>query len=395
MEGKGISDFMKNKLTAIDLFCGAGGLSKGFEKAGFKILIANDNWHPAIETFRMNHPDAIIIEGDITDTEIKDRIIELADRKVDVIIGGPPCQAYSMAGKRDPTDPRGKMFEHYVEIVNAIKPQFFIMENVKGMLSMMHDRDDLSETERRKVQEIRERIQEMQEIIKRNKVSESAKKDYRKRIAQLRNEMRNYQEKVTDMLIGRFNKIGYDVKFKVLNAADYGTPQKRERVIFIGTKTGKRIVFPEPTHSENPQPTLDGKGLKKWKTIKEVIDDLKNAPENPKLHHIYPVHNPEFLEKIKKTPIGMSVFKNYSDAFFRCPPNQPSRTVKENHNGVFVHYEKNRVMTPRELARLQDFDDDFLFFGSKSIVLKQIGNAVPVKLAKAIGEHMKKLIYED
>ena len=114
--------------------------------------------------------------------------------------------------------------------------------------------------------------------------------------------------------------------------------------------------------------------------------------EDPSINHVFTSHGKEFLEKIKKTPIGKNVFGNYSDAFFRCPPNEPSRTVKENHGGVFIHYSQNRVMTPRELARLQSFPDDYIFKGSKSSILKQIGNAVPVKLAEAIANSVKEMM---
>lgn len=378
--------YMRGKLKAIDLFAGCGGLSKGFEKAGFAIAVANEFWHPAAESHRINHPGTVMIEGDVTCPEIKKKIIDAADGGVDVIIGGPPCQAYSMAGKRDPNDPRGKLFEDYIELVKAIRPPFFVMENVKGILTMMHDRDDLSEDGKKQAQEIRDKIEKIQSILKHNSLDYGAINNYKLEIASLKEELSGCQEKVVEMIKRRFNSIGYRVEYRVLNAADYGVPQKRERVIFIGTNTGKEIKFPAPTHFEVPRLTLNGTMLRKWVTVKEAIDDLKSAPENSEMHHVLPTHSEKFREKIHNTKIGTSVFKNYCDAFYRCPPNEPARTVKENHNGVFVHYEQDRVMTPRELARLQSFSDDFIFYGSKSIVLKQIGNAVPVGLGKAIGQ---------
>ncbi|MBI2084623.1 MAG: DNA cytosine methyltransferase [Candidatus Aenigmarchaeota archaeon] len=380
------------KLNVLDLFAGCGGLSKGFEKAGFNILAANEIWHPAAETHRMNHPNTFMVEGDITNQKIKQMLIKICKDKVDVIIGGPPCQAYSVAGRRDPTDPRGKLFEDYVDIVKSLKPSFFVMENVKGILSMMHDREDLADDKINKVQEMREQVDEISSILKHNKLNENEVKFYKERLLHLKKDIKQYQEKVTDMIAKRFKRIGYDMGFQVLNAADYGVPQKRERVIFIGTNTKKKITFPTPTHSMNPQIKLDGKKLDKWNTVAKAIGDLENKEEDTKLHHILPSHSVEFLKKIQNTPIGKSVFRNYTDAFYRCNPNEPSRTVKENHNGVFLHYSKDRVMTPRELARLQDFDDDFIFFGGKSSVLVQIGNAVPVGLAKAIASHVKGLI---
>ena len=178
---------------------------------------------------------------------------------------------------------------------------------------------------------------------------------------------------------------------KLLNSANYGVPQKRERVIFIGLRNdiNKEIVYPIETHSKEEE----DKKLK-WVTVKEAIDDLKDLPEDKELlQQIYTKHSDAFLEKIKKTEIGSSVTKKYKEAFFRCDPNKPSNTVKENHGGVFVHYEKNRVMTPRELARLQSFPDDYKFKGSKSSMLIQLGNAVPCGLSNAIAKEIKYLIH--
>jgi DNA (cytosine-5)-methyltransferase 1 len=182
------------------------------------------------------------------------------------------------------------------------------------------------------------------------------------------------------------------VEYKVLNAADYRVPQKRERVIFIGTRFGVPILFPDPTNSEMGQATLQGGKTSKWVTVREAIDDLKDWPEDPDFGHLLTQHGGEFLDKIGHTPVGNSVFGDYSDSFYRNPPDEPSRTIKENHGGVLVHYEKNRVMTPRELARLQSFPDDFVFKGTKSNILVQIGNAVPPKLGQAIGNSIHKML---
>ncbi|MGA1248623.1 MAG: DNA cytosine methyltransferase, partial [Candidatus Nanopelagicales bacterium] len=141
------------------------------------------------------------------------------------------------------------------------------------------------------------------------------------------------------------------------------------------------VDFPAPTHLQN---TDSAETIEKWKTVKEAIDDLKNAKEDTVWNHIFTRHSKEFLGKIRRTRIGESAL-GFSDAFHRCNPDMPSRTVKENHGGVFIHYQKHRVMTPRELARLQSFADDFIFEGSKSQILVQIGNAVPPLLGKAIG----------
>jgi site-specific DNA-cytosine methylase len=385
----------------LDLFAGCGGLSQGFEQAGFNIIAGNDILDHAGETYKRNHPNTKFFLGDITDEEMKKQIISyMKEKGCDVIIGGPPCQAYSMAGLRDPNDPRGRLFEEYVEIVKELQPKVFVMENVKGILTIKHDRDDLTEEEKRELEELRNAEKERADLLllrkqyknnpekyKYTEADEKRLEEIKEEVKRLKNHLGDFQEKVTDKIVKRFNGLGYDVKFKLLNSANYGVPQKRERVIFIGKKKNGKITHPNPTHSEKGED-----GLKRWVSIKEAIGDLEDKEEDINFNHIITNHNEEFTEKIKNTPIGKSVFGNYSDAFFKAYPDQPSRTVKENHGGVFVHYKHNRVMTPRELARLQSFPDDFIFEGSKSKQLVQIGNAVPVGLAKAIAEHIKKLI---
>lgn len=321
-------------MKIIDLFSGCGGFSKGFEQAGFEIVAANDLFKEASETFMHNHPNTKFIFGDITKKEIKDEIISYAlEKGCDGIIGGPPCQAYSTAGFRDPDDPRGKLFEEYIEIVDKIRPSFFVMENVRGILSMKHD-----------------------------------------------------GKKVTDIIVQRFEEIGYKVRFKLLNAADYGVPQKRLRVIFLGS-IDHDLNFPVPTHSENPRSTKIAE--KKWLTIRDVIDDLKDMDQDYSLSHIYANHSNEYIEKIKNTKIGENV-NNHKTAAYRSHPDKPARTVMENHGRVHAHYEKDRLMTPRELARLQSFGDEFRFLGPKMKIFVQICNAVPPLLAKRIAENLKK-----
>jgi len=390
-----------NDYKVLDLFAGCGGLSKGFELAGFNIVAGNDILDHAGETYKRNHKNAKFFLGDITNKEMKKKIISyMKENGCDVIIGGPPCQAYSMAGLRDPNDPRGKLFEEYVEIVKELRPKIFVMENVKGILTMKHERDNLTKEEREELEELRNAEKERAELLllrkqhknnsEKYKYSEADEKrleEVKEEVKKLKNNLGDYQEKVTNKIIKRFNELGYDVKFKLLNSANYGVPQRRERVIFIGKKKNGNITHPKPTHSENGK-----NGLNVWISVKEAIGDLEDKEEEINFNHILTSHNEMFLNKIKNTPIGKSVFGNYSDAFFRVYPDKPSRTVKENHGGVFVHYKNNRVMTPRELARLQSFPDDFIFEGSKSKQLIQIGNAVPVGLAKAIGEQIKKLL---
>jgi len=208
----------------IDLFAGCGGLSKGFEMVGFEILGFVESWDIAAKTFQENFPHSIRLGGDITkisDYEIKE--IEREHGKIDGIVGGPPCQGFSSQGKRDPKDPRNSLFVEFVRFVKILKPKFIVMENVKGMLS-----------------------------------SRTAK-----------------GRSVTDIIVGEFRKIGYDIDYKTLLAADFGVPQLRERLIFLGNNLGKKNVYPKPTHFETPHLDLrTQKKQKKWITVGEAIGNL-------------------------------------------------------------------------------------------------------------------------
>jgi site-specific DNA-cytosine methylase len=293
-----------------------------------------------------------------------------------------------MAGKRDKNDPRGKLFEQYIQLVEQLNPKICIIENVKGILSMKHYKNNITPNEKKlitKYEDSKCKDSLFQKQIKEmyNKKNLTLKeKNLIKKYEDWKNlekQIIPYYEKVIDKIMKQFKKLGYKIEYKVLDSSLFGVPQKRERVIFIASRFDYDIVFPMPTNT-----------IENMKTVKEAIDDLKNMDENNKWSHIFSNHCDDVIKKIQNTKIGESMNKKYNDAFFKCDPNKPSRTVKENHGGVFLHYEKNRVMTPRELARLQSFNDDFLFYGTKSSILKQIGNAVPPKLS----EHLAQIILQ-
>ena len=391
------------KPKVVDLFSGCGGLNEGFKRAGFKTVVSNDVWHPAKETFEKNNGSTDFILGDITQKKIRDKIISIG-KNADVIIGGPPCQAYSMAGGRNVDDPRGRLFEDYVRIVKDIRPRYFVMENVMGLLSMEHDRVNLKPFEYRKLAEIKKLEREKASLLLKRKQSKNTKavkflKSDEKELEEIKDLLKEKKKttsslrvKVTETIKKKFSRLGYEVQIQVLNAADFGVPQKRQRVIVIGGMDKNPIKFPEPSYRAKP----NGKNLElfqsnfsNWITVKDAIDDLKNRPEDIAFNHIFTKNGKDFQRKLKKTPVGKTVYGGFSDAYFRCPPNEPSRTVKENHGGVFIHYEKDRFMTPRELARLQSFDDKFIFKGTKSQILVQIGNAVPPKLGYEIATSLK------
>lgn len=433
---------MATKINCLELFAGCGGLGHGFHKEGFTMVCANELEAVIAGSYELNFADTTVIPGDITKPEIKKQIYDCFNEEVecDVILGGPPCVAYSMSGHRNSRDPRGQLFNDYVAVVNELKPKVFIMENVKGILTIMHDKPNLTKAEKKladkyykleadkikyaelkknlvfhnskaeseaaaepdpkaaaepepktsdvspppPVEEAKPAAQESEEYKK----NEANIKETKKNIKKMAPDLGKFRMKVTDIIKDKFKDIGYKVEMKLLKASDFGVPQNRERVIFIGVRNDidKEITYPEETHNADGS---DGK--KKHKTVKEAIDDLKDSPENKKTHQIYTKHSEAYVEKIKNTNIGESVSKKYSEACFRCSPDKPSNTVKENHGGVFLHYEKNRVMTPRELARLQSFPDDFIFNGTKSSVLVQLGNAVPCGLSNAIAKEIKKI----
>ncbi len=191
--------------------------------------------------------------------------------------------------------------------------------------------------------------------------------------------MRHADGSVPEVIASKLDEIGYEVGHRVLLASDYGVPQDRERVFFVGAEKGSTTPlapsWPAPTH---------GKGLRPPKSVRGAIGDLDGIPDDKAFSHIRVKHSEDFLDKISKTPIGSSV-TGFGEAFFRVFPDKPSPTVKANNGSVFIHYASDRCMTPRELARLQDFPDSFMFKGSKYDTLMQIGNAVPVGLAREIG----------
>lgn len=320
----------KNKLTSADLFCGAGGMAKGFEMAGFNQVGGLDWFKEAGLTYRHNftHPH---IEGDITDKSIKDKFIntvkkQLKGKPLTVLSGGFPCQGFSMSGSRIVEDERNSLYKDMLEIIDELQPEFIVAENVKGLRSML-------------------------------------------------------KGKVEDKIKNDIKKLGYEVNVTVLNSADYYVPQKRERVIFIANRIQKT--------NYHPSPLLE---LGSYITTKEAIQDLINVKDNAEFNHIRTKHSDAMKERLALVPEGKSLYDNYSDSWKKCPWNEASCTIKENHGGVNIHPIEPRVITVREMARLQSFPDDFIFKGSKGKQMVQIGNAVPPFLAKAIGLSIKKTL---
>ena len=316
-------DTPKSKMTFVDLFCGAGGLSKGLEMSGLEGVCGLDWFKEACMTYNRNfdHP---FVHGDIKSPEIKEQFYEtvkkqLSGRHLDIVAGGFPCQGFSMAGNRIVDDPRNSLYLELIEIVKRLQPDFVICENVKGLRSMLNGL-------------------------------------------------------VEKKIIDDFHSIGYEMNVMTLCAADYYTPQKRERVIFIGNRKGLKNYHPKPILQSS-----------QYITTGTAIADLMEMPENKEFNHVPTKHRPDMAQRMLELPEGQSLYKGYSDAWKKCPWNEASCTIKENHGGVNIHPKLPRVLTAREMARLQSFPDDFIFEGPKNKQLVQIGNAVPPLLGKAIG----------
>lgn len=350
---------MKNK-NIIDLFCGCGGFSKGFENAGYTVELAIDSWNDAIETFNINHKKSCGVTKniyDFTNEEIKQFGI---DHDIKGIIGGPPCQGFSMVGKREADDKRNTLYLQYVRFVEQIKPEFFILENVKGLLTL--------------------------------------EKGYFK-----------------TEIIERFSELGYNVTFKVLKASDYGVPQNRERVFFVGLRKDlfkdKFFVYPEPLkhivgteEALSDLPSLDnGENACEYK-CKPLNDFQKLMRKNSKivLNNEVTEHTEQTKKIISMIPDGGNIkslpeeyykVRNYSSAFKRMNSKEPSTTIDCGHRNYF-HYKENRIPTVRESARIQSFPDDFRFLGTKTSQYTQVGNAVPVLLAEAMANGMNKMFDE-
>lgn len=323
----------KQDMTFVDLFCGAGGLSKGLEMSGLEGVCGLDWFKEAGMTYRRNFHHRHV-EGDIAKPEVKKIFYEavkegLKGRQLTVVAGGFPCQGFSMAGNRIIDDPRNSLYKEMLEIVKNLQPEYVICENVTGLRTMLRGG-------------------------------------------------------VERKILSDFEEAGYKMNVATLCAADYFTPQKRQRVIFIGNRIGATNYHPRPILTKD-----------KYKTTGEAIADLMDHPSDPTFNHVPTKHRADMAQRMLDLPEGKSLYKGYSDAWKKCPWNEASCTIKENHGGVNIHPKLPRVLTAREMARIQSFPDDFVFEGNKNKQLVQIGNAVPPLLGKAIGLAIQKSYFEN
>jgi DNA (cytosine-5)-methyltransferase 1 len=330
--------------TIIDLFCGCGGLSHGFIDAGYDVVLGVDNWNDAIKTFVNNHKKSNALIADLSDNTPEVVSQKTGITKVDLIIGGPPCQGFSIAGKRMIDDERNKLYKSFVNFVAFYLPKAFLMENVPNIVSMQNG-------------EIRKNI------------------------------------------IEDFETLGYKVVYKVLMASDFGVPQNRKRAFFVGIKSGEDFIFPtknienlitaEDAISDLPECTLPN-GENYFGNPKSEYQKLIRENSKGIFNHETTNHSEQTTEIISLVPDGgnyknlpaeFQKTRNVNIAWTRLNSKKPSFTIDTGHRHHF-HYKFNRVPTVRESARIQSFPDEFIFLGSKTSQYKQVGNAVPPILAK-------------
>lgn len=364
-------------MDVIDLFSGAGGLSLGFMKDGYKVKTAVEFDKSIANTYKLNHPEVSVVVDDIKNI---DQSGLFSSHDADVIIGGPPCQGFSMAGSRIRNgfmdDPRNFLFKHYFNVVKSVKPEVFIMENVKGIKTMQHGKI-------------------FDEILK---IFSSP-----------------------DLLDGR----SYHLFYKVVKAVDFGVPQKRERMIIIGTlsdkvnienlwqETKQQIIQQYPSFFErvsvkdaignlggttadgiiqNPEPTTN---YQKFLASSErtISNHTKTNHSQIAINRMKKIHSGENYEVLDE-----DIKSVHSGAYGRLSWDEPAPTITTRFDtpsgGRFIHPSENRTLSPREAARIQSFPDDFKFYGNKTSIIKQIGNAVPPKISYFLAKLVDNILEE-
>ena len=365
---------MQDRSTVVDLFCGAGGLSHGFMQAGYEVLFGSDIDPTFGRTFMASHPDARFVAKPIEALTLDEvlRATQLQAGELDVLVGGPPCQGYSVYNHgRGEQDPRAGLFREYLRLVRGLRPKWLVMENVTGLTSISGGR-------------------------------------------------------LIESIVAEISASGYhDVAFKVLKAEEFGVPQERRRIVFIANRLGIPVAFPEMHHDGIDKPYVN---------VWDAIGDLPaineqwefeagaayaSLPQNEYQYamrrhsqivrnHFGPRLGKINLERIRHVPQGGS----WRDVPFELLPAGMKRAKRSDHTkrygrprptdlactiltkcdihwGAYVHPIQNRAFTVREAARLQSFPDDFVFYGSMTEQFIQVGNAVPPLMAKAIAEKIR------
>lgn len=347
-----ISMAKKVNLNFIDVFCGAGGLSCGLELAGLNCLLGIDFDKHAIDTFDKNHKHATNFCGDITKLHESELLELLKGQEVHVVVGGPPCQGFSTVGRGNPKDKRNSLFLQFLRVVKITKPYYVCIENVTGLLAKKNEQTLLS-------------------------------------------------------IFKEFSKLGYNLEAKVLESQKYGVPEKRKRTIIIGSRINEQIQFPLCTHD-----TLVGQSFIPALTIGEAFKKIELLGKKVKNHskEDAQISNDLDLKRIKRIPEGRGIrYERDENEFLskslklgvnwqelpenrfrqtkyhRLDSKRPGPTMMT-HRHNYYHPTENRYLTVREAASIQSFPEQFEFLGSISSQWRQIGNAVPPLMAKAIGK---------
>lgn len=345
---------MDKKYLVVDLFAGAGGMTQGFHSAGFKSLLAIDFDKDSCLTYKDNFPETEVICDNIANVD-NDSIRKLVgEAGVDVIIGGPPCQGFSALGKQLSDDPRNKLWQEYLRIVRFLSPRVWIMENVPEIL----------------------KSQEFEEV-----------------------------KKMAD-------ELGYSLEARILNSANYGVPQRRQRAIIIASKK-PGLKHPIPTNHNPEEDNLFNQDIKPWRTVREAFAGLSLKPDSENWH-VGRNATETSVKRYAAVPLGGNRFDlpyelqpncwrkkktGSTDVFGRLWWDKPSLTIRTEfykpEKGRYLHPSENRPITLREGARLQTFPDSFKFVGSQTSVGRQIGNAVPCEMAHQIALTVKNFLDQE
>lgn len=370
------------------MFSGAGGLSLGFKTAGFEVKLAVEREKSFCESYRYNNPECECLNEDITELSLEKNLGKIYNKYlkgelVEGIIGGPPCQGFSSVGNRKLSDPRNSLIYFFIKWVKFFEPVFYAMENVSGILTMANG-------------QVAKKIKEM------------------------------------------YRDIGYSCQAKIFVAADYGVPQLRKRVFFVGTKDGslKSLKVPKTNSNLSSQKILFERYLPKYLTVNDALSDIleiepfrtNNGGESTKKYadppktdyqeylrkisdklydHIAPNHSQLVVDRIshleqgknhKSLPPEYQLKGGYSNIYGRLHLKRPADTITGNCGcvsapGRFIHPTQNRALSVREAARLQSFPDDYRFFGCARDKYQQVGNAVPPLMAYAVAKAVKEIIY--
>ena len=330
----------RKKPIAFSFFSGAGGFHLGMERAGFKVVLASDIDKHAEATHRRNWPELPFLRTDIRTIGTSEVLALAGGRRPEVIFGGPPCQGFSTLGAKLSADPRNLLFDSFIRLVSELQPKCVVIENVKSMLTM-------------------------------------------------------YRGQFAEDVVKGFYDIGYRVFRKVLDAADYGAPQHRQRVFFLATRLDHKFAFPDPTHGNKPD-------LKPYETVGDWIGDLVDKYGGVQ-NHLPLRHSERVIRRYRLIPEGGRLpppeelpddirRKNFGNTYKRLHRKQPSLTMVPGNNAFPVHPTLDRSLTPREAARLQTFPDKFVFEGDRRSQCILVGNAVPVVLAAAVGHEVRRHI---